>query len=261
MHEILHQNDLRDLITALRTKYAGQFNKNFEGKNAVPMATVEAEAAKNLIGVTPAQFRRGLALLYTSINRFMPSFAEFREMCIGEDWWNPEKAWVKACEYTKLTKPKPIQLEDGTKQYRDITTLAKFALDQVKSTIQDGEMYRAKDEFIRLYQAYVAEAQIKGRKQDWYQESPALETKADSRIHTPVSNSIAQKQLENLKAKLNVRNRTVAKPQKLESKKQPKQLENFWPDPFENPKEYLKACDHDGVKVPGVIRRQLGDEA
>jgi len=261
MHNLLHQNELRELITALRTKYAGQFNKNFEGKNAVPMEIVEVEAAKNLIGVTPAQFRRGLALLYTSINRFMPSFAEFREMCIGEDWWNPEKAWVKACEYTKLTKPKLAELSDGTKQYRDITTLAKFALDQVKATIQDGEMYRAKDEFIRLYEAYVAEAQIKGRTQEWYQEPAALETKEGSKVHTPVSNSIAQEQLENLKAKLNVKNRRVAQPQKLEPKKQPKQVENYWPDPFENPDEYLKACDHDGVKVPAVIRRQLVDEA
>lgn len=263
MYEATHQNDLKRLITALRTKYAAQFNKNFpsEGKNAVPMQVVEDEAARNLVGVTPMQFERGLALFYTSINRFMPSFADFRAMCTGEDWWNTQKAWIKACEYTKIIKPKPVELPDGTLQYRDITTLAKFALDQVMIFINDGEMYRAKDEFVRLYEAYIMEAQIKGRKQEWYQEKPSLTWNEEEKKHVPVDNEIAKQQLENLKKKLHAKNRNVAQPQKLKAPVKSKSVESTWPDPFDNPQGYLQTCAVDGIDVDPKIQRQFGGVA
>lgn len=260
MYNPLPQNDLKRLMTALRGKYASQFNKNFpsDGKNAFPIELVEQEAARNLVGVTPMQFERGLALLYTSTNKFMPSFADFRAMCIGEDWWNAQKAWIKACEYTKIVKPKPVELPDGALQYRDITTLAKFALDQVMIFINDGEMYRAKDEFVRLYEAYIMEAQIKGRKQEWYQEKPSLTWNEEEKKHVPVSNEEAQKHLEEFKKKLNVKNRNVAQPQKLKATVNPKSVESTWPDPFDNPQGYLQTCAVDGIDVDPKIQRQFG---
>ena len=240
MNHLVCRDDVHELIATLRTLYASQFNKNFpaEGKNSIPMQAVEERVAKAMIGVTPEQFQRGLLLLSTSGNKFMPSFADFRTMCIGEDWWNAQKAWTKACEYTKITKPKPVTLADGSSQYRDITTLAKFALDQVMLLINDGEMYRAKEEFIRLYEAYVLEAQIKGRFQEWYQERPSLAWSESEKKHVPVANDEAQKQLANLKAKMNIRNRYVPKPQKLKANKAKVVVQNEWPDPFENPNEY-----------------------
>lgn len=240
MNYLVCRDDVHELITTLRTLYATQFNKNFpaEGKNSIPMQVVEDRVAKTMIGVTAEQFQRGMLLLSTSGNKYMPSFADFRTMCIGEDWWNAQKAWIKACEYTKIVKPKPVTLTDGTLQYRDITTLAKFALDQVMLLINDGEMYRAKDEFIRLYEAYVLEAQIKGRVQEWYQERPSLAWSESEKKHVPVANYEAQQQLANLKAKLNVRNRNVPKPQRLEPSKAKAIVQNEWPDPFENPAEY-----------------------
>lgn len=263
MHSLLTQNDLKDMITALRAKYAAQFNKNFppEGKNAIPMFRVEEELAKSLMGVTPQQFRRGLALLYGTTNVFMPSFADIKTMCMGEDWWNTEKAWIKACEYTKIMEHKPTELPDGTFQFREITTLAKFALDQVMHYIFDGEMYRAKDEFKRLYEAYVLEAQIKGRVQDWYQEKPSLTWNEEKKEHVPVENQEAQKHLESLKKKLNVKNREVHKPKKFEPKAKQAPVDTYWPDPFDNPEGYLQKCAVDGVKVPVEIRRQFGGEA
>ncbi|HHE4656780.1 TPA: hypothetical protein ACPESY_003809, partial [Acinetobacter baumannii] len=101
---------LKELIAAYRTKYAVQFNKNFpvEGKNAVPMQIVEQQLAKALVGVTPNQLQRGLALFYASTNTYMPNFAEFRAMCMGDDWWSAEKAWVKACEYTQISQHKKV---------------------------------------------------------------------------------------------------------------------------------------------------------
>ena len=156
---------LKELIAAYRTKYAVQFNKNFpvEGKNAVPMQIVEQHLAKALVGVTPNQLQRGLALFYASTNTYMPNFAEFRAMCMGDDWWSAEKAWVKACEYTQITQHKKVRLPDGREQNQEITTLAKFVLDQVYSLIQDGEMYKAKMEFIKIYDEY-KDATIDGKK-------------------------------------------------------------------------------------------------
>lgn len=261
MYNPLHQNDLRRLITALRMRYAAQFNKNFpiEGKNAVSMELVEDEAARNLVGVTPMQFERGMALMYTSTSKFMPSFADFRVMCIGEDWWNAQKAWIKACDYTKIMKHKPTELPNGTFQYREITKLAKFSLDQVRHYIIDGEMYRAKDEFIRLYESYVLEAQLKGRIQEWYQEPKALTCNNTEELYQPVSNDEGRKHIEALKKKLNVKNRVVPQPQKFEPTPKQKPIENYWPDPFDDPQAYLNACATDGVQVPVEIRRQFGE--
>lgn len=262
MHNFVDMNDAQVLIATLRVVYASQFNKQFpgDGKNAVPEQMLESIVLSSLAGVRKNQFQRGLVLLTTSGKPFMPSFAEFRTLCIGQDWWNVEKAWIKACDYTKIVKHKPVEIEKDVFQYQEITTIAKFALDQVMSLILDGEMYRAKDEFTKLYTEYLAEAQLKGRVQEWYQEPKQLTSKTEEEPYIPVSNDIAQEALKNLKQKLNVKNRVVHQPQKL--KATPKALNtpavNEWPDPFDNPQEYLNACDLDGVKVPLEIRRQFG---
>ncbi|WP_111884571.1 hypothetical protein [Acinetobacter sp. CFCC 11171] len=259
MNHLVCRDDVHELIATLRTLYASQFNKNFpaDGKNSIPMQVVEERVAKAMIGVTSEQFQRGLLLLSTSGNKFMPSFADFRTMCIGEDWWNAQKAWIKACDYTKIMKHQPTELPDGTFQYREITKLAKFALDQVRHYINDGEMYRAKDEFIRLYEAYVMEAQIKGRVQEWYQEPKTLTWNNEAEEYRPATNEEAQKHLEELKKKLNVKNRAVPQPQKLKATPKQQPVETYWPDPFDNPQAYLHKCAVDGVKVPIEIRRQF----
>lgn len=255
MHNLVCRDEVKQVILTMRTLYASQFNKNFpsEGKTAVPMQMVEDEVAKALIGVTPQQFQRGLVLLSTSGQKYMPSFADFRAMCVGEDWWNAQKAWVKACEYTKLRKPKPVLLADGSEEYRDITTLAKFALDQVMLLIIEGEMYRAKEEFVRLYDAYVIEAQLKGRVQVWYQEKPSLTCKESEKKHVPLDKAEARQHFENFKKKLNVRNREIPKPQKLEVNEAAKLVQNEWPDPFDNPAEYQAMKANGFMSVGGEV--------
>jgi hypothetical protein len=240
MNNQITQNDIQFLIATLRTLYASQFNKNFpaEGQNAIPMSMVEAIVANALTGVTKHQFDRGIVLLSTTCKKFMPSFAEFKELCVGQDWWNSQKAWVKACEYTKIMKHKAVEIEKDVFQFQEITTIAKFALDQVMLLITDGEMHAAKREFMRLYEEYLAEAQLKGRVQEWYQERPNLTWSESEKQHVPVGNEVARQQLENLKRKLNVRNREIPKPQKLEINEAKKRLQNEWPDPFDNPAEY-----------------------
>lgn len=265
MNNLICQNDIKMLIATLRTIYATQFNKNFpaEGKNAIPMNMVEQIASNTLAGVMPHQFQRGLVLLSTSGKTFMPSFAEFRTLCIGQDWWNAEKAWVKACEYTKIIEHKAVEIEKGIFQFQEITTIAKFALDQVSLLIADGEMHRAKSEFMSVYSEYLAEAQLKGRVQEWYQEPRQLTWDNDQEKqveHVAVSNEEAQKNLNDLMAKWNLKNRKIHKPQELKQKAKPLNtpIINEWPDPFEQPDAYLKQCELDGCVVPATIRKQLG---
>lgn len=253
MNNQITQNDIQFLIATLRTLYASQFNKNFpaEGQNAIPMSMVEAIVANALIGVTKHQFDRGIVLLSTTCKKFMPSFAEFKELCVGQDWWNSQKAWVKACEYTKIMKHKAVEIEKDVFQFQEITTIAKFALDQVMLLITDGEMHTAKREFMRLYEEYLAEAQLKGRVQEWYQERPNLTWSESEKQHVPVGNEVARQQLENLKRKLNVRNREIPKPQKLKVNEAAKRVQNEWPDPFDNPAEYQAMKTNGFVSVGG----------
>lgn len=265
MHNFVCLQDVQVLIGTLRVIYASQFNKQYPltGPAAIPMEMIESVALNSLTGVNKNQFNRGLALVNTSGKTFMPSFAEFRTLCIGQDWWNAEKAWVKACEYTKIIEHKAIEIEKDIFQFQEITTIAKFALDQVSLLINDGEMYRAKDEFVKLYSEYLAEAQLKGRVQEWYQEPKQLAWSNDQEKqveHNPLPNAEAQKHLEALKQKMNVRNRHIRKPQELKPTPKPLStlITNEWPDPFDQSDAYLKQCELDGCVVPATIRKQLG---
>lgn len=265
MHNFVCLQDVQVLIGTLRVIYASQFNKQYPltGPAAIPMEMIESVALNSLTGVNKNQFNRGLALVNTSGKTFMPSFAEFRTLCIGQDWWNAEKAWVKACEYTKIIEHKAVEIEKDVFQFQEITTIAKFALDQVSLLIADGEMHRAKSEFMSVYSEYLAEAQLKGRVQEWYQEPRQLtwDNDQEKRVeHVAVSNEEAQRHLNNLMAKWNMKNRKVHKPQELKPKAKPLNtpITNEWPDPFEQPDAYLKQCELDGCVVPATIRKQLG---
>lgn len=258
------QNDIQFLIATLRTLHASQFNKQFptDGLNAIPMNTVEWIVGNALTGVTKQQFDRGIVLLSTSGKKYMPSFAEFKELCVGQDWWNAQKAWVKACEYTKIMHHKKTKLADNREQYQEITTIAKFALDQVMLLITDGEMYEAKREFIRLYEEYLVEARLKGRVQEWYQEPAQLTWNNEKKEHVPVEKEDARLALENLKKKLNVRNRHVEKAQEFKPTEKPQQVkQELGPDPFDNPEAYAEMCRRDGVPVPRDIAALVGGGA
>lgn len=212
MHNMVDLNDVKSLIVTLRTVYASQFNKQFpvDGQNAMPMFAIEQIAQGTLIGVSQAQFKRGLIRLNTSGKPFMPSFAEFRTLCVGLDWWSAQVAWSKACDYTKIMKPKPIKIDGGVEQYQDITKLAKRALDQVHSLITDGDMYHAKRQFIELYESYVAEAQLSGESQEWYQPPKAIGSKTTSTEYKqPINHEDARKILADFASKLRVKPRTI----------------------------------------------------
>lgn len=240
---MVNLNDAKTLIATLRTVYASQFNKQFpsDGLNAIPMQAVEQIALNTLVGIQKHQFNNALGRLYTAGGKFMPSLAEFRSWCVGESWMSAEEAWSRACQFTVSRKTK-------------ITLITKYALDEVQYLISLGKMKPAQDNFMATYNVMVNQAQIKGRVQEWYQP-PALLKQPE---HTPMKNDELREKLADFMKKANFKDRVVVKPQKLEAMPKPEPVDTYWPDPFENPKEYLSQCDTDGHSVPTHLRNQLG---
>ncbi|NNP70429.1 hypothetical protein [Acinetobacter sp. Ac_5812] len=249
MHRITIK-DIRQLIMDLRVLHAAQFNKNFpaNGEMAVPMAFVEATAMESLCDVSKEQFERARTRLLKSGGKFMPSFSDFREWCIGETWMSADEAWARACRYT-ADKSVPI------------TQITKVALDEVQSFINDGYMKPAREQFINTYNAFVAKAQHVGRTQEMYVPPKQLEHK--KKEHVAVSNDEFVQRLNALKKKLNINNREVPKPQELKPKTNlgSAAAHEPWPDPFDQPNEYLEACERDGLNVPKTVIKHIGGKA
>lgn len=249
MHKITIQ-DIRILISDLRVIHAAQFNKNFPttGDNAVPMEFVESKAMECFCDVNQDQFHKARKRLLTCGSKFMPSFSEFRDWCIGETWMSADEAWARACRFTA---DKSVV----------ITQITKVALDEVQHLINDGYMKPAREQFINTYNAFVAKAQQVGRTQEMYVPPKPLEHK--KKEHVAVSNDEAVQRLNALKQKLNIKNRTVQQPQKLEPKENlaSSAVQEPWPDPFDQPDEYLEACERDGLNVPKTVIKHIGGTA
>lgn len=245
MSNMIDLTDAQTLIATLRIVYASQFNKQFpsEGPNQIPARVVEQTVMATLTGIQKNQFNNALGRLYTAGGKFMPSLAEFRSWCVGESWMSVEEAWSRACQFTINRKTK-------------ITLITKYALDEVQYLISLGKMKPAQDNFMATYNVMVNQAQIKGRVQEWYQP-PALLKQPE---HTPMKNNELREKLADFMKKANFKDRVVAKPQELKVKPKPEPVDSYWPDPFENPKEYLSQCDADGHSVPTHLRNQLGGE-
>ena len=243
MHDQITMQDVKELIVALRTIYASQFNKQFpsEGNSAIPLSAVEQIAIRTLAGINKQQFVNALARLYTAGGKFMPSLAEFRIWCVGESWMLAEEAWSRACKFTVDRRVK-------------ITELTKYALDEVRYLIELGKMKSAQDNFTATYNVMVNQAQIKGRIQQWFVPAPELQEPE----HVPLTKSQVQEKLKDLMKKSNYKDRVVHVPRKLEVQEKDLPITNEWPDPFDQPEEYLKSCRADGIAVPYGIQRQFG---
>jgi len=245
MNELLVDlNDIRSLILALRTGFAAQFNKNFPsaGVSAVPMQALEQTATGFLAGITKTQFNAGMARLYTSSSEFMPNFSEFRDWCIAKSWMTADEAWSRACKFTQDRRVK-------------ITKLTKYALDEVRYLIDLGKMGSAQSNFKSTYNVMINAAQLQGRVQEWYE----LPKELAQPVHKPLCGTEVSAVIKKAMANINKKtDKPKPTPQELKLGVKIVTAENFWPDPFENPQDYLNSCESDGFNVPIEIRRQLG---
>lgn len=231
-----------NLISGL---YGAEFAKKYEGIQNEELVQLACTA---LNGLTPAEIDRGIKRMNSE--EFCPTLPRFRSWCEqGGDWWTADMAWAKAMQYESDPQTK-------------ITKLTKRALDEVRFVLTNEGQKAAHYAFKDIYQDYQIRAKALGRVQEWHQELDKLTLSDEAESHAPVSNEDAQRALDNLKQKLNVRNRKVDVPQTLKPKPKDQPVaQELGPDPFDNPDAYAEMCRRDGIAVPRNIAALAGDIA
>lgn len=222
--------------------YGAEFSKKYAGDTN---AELVQRACTVLNGLTPAEIERGLKRMNSE--EFCPTLPRFRNWCEqGGDWWTADMAWAKAMQY---------EADPQTK----ITKLTKRALDEVRFVLTNEGQKAAHYAFKDIYQDYQIRAKALGRVQEWHQELDKLTLSDEAESHAPVSNEDAQRALDNLKQKLNVRNRKVDVPQTLKPKPKDQPVaQELGPDPFDNPDAYAEMCRRDGIAVSRNIADLVG---
>lgn len=234
------EEDARLLIKEMIELHGKKFTDQWAGQTK---GQVVAKFAQKLSVLTYEQFLRGLKRLDTA--SWPPSIPEFKDWCLGGyEYQTADEAWLQALNFEKENRSARIN------------HLAKAAYDAV---VGPYGMLKTTDTvhnvFCSVYKRLVTEAKERGEPDGVLDAVMQIESKAEE-DHNPVPNEVAKQALEELKKRMNVKNRHVPKPQRLQC--QPAAITDPWPDPFENPESYLEKCEMDGVKVPKVIREQLG---
>lgn len=152
------------LLATLKGKFASQFAKRF-GDMEPQMVEMIIKGA--LLSINDEQFQQGINRLLAPGNKFMPDLSEFQNWCVSGSWWSEETAWLAACRFTTLKKVKTIEF-GGVQVCKDITDLAKKALDQVNHLITDCRMKEAERQFKSVYCELISKAQQRGQVQEWY---------------------------------------------------------------------------------------------
>lgn len=237
------EHDARKLVEDMLLMYGKKFTDQWSG---LKKGQVIEKFVEKLSGLTYLQFLRGLKRLDTA--EWPPSIPEFKKWCLGGyEYQSHDEAWLQALMYEKNNRS------------HEINKFAKQAFDEVITPYghlgTSDTFYKV---FTSVYKRIITEAKERNEADEIYEAVMQLNDAEQDIHHKPVSNEIAQQQLESLKKKLNVKNRQVIKPQKLKSKEKVGLIENYWPDPFDNPQAYLNSCELDGVKVPNEIRKQFG---
>ena len=136
----------------------------------------------------------------------------------------------------------------------DINKFAKRAFDEVVKPYgylgSTDTFYKV---YISIYKRLISAAKELNAGHELLEAIAERGFTGDDPSHKPVTNDIARQQLENLKRKLNVRNREIPKPQKLEVNQAAKRVQNEWPDPFDNPNEYQAMKANGFNRVGGEV--------
>ena len=217
------EQNARELVEDMLFLYGKKFTDQWSG---LKKSQIIAKLVEKLSCITFEQFTRGLQRLETA--EWPPSIPEFKNWCLGKyEYQSHDDAWLQALSYEKNNRSHLIN------------KFAKHAFDEViKPYGHLGSSDTFYKVFTSVYKRLITEAKERNEADEVYEAVVQLgNTKTDGN-HNPVSNEFAQQQLENLKNKLNVRNRMVQKPQKLKPTIKQEPLENPWPDPFDNPDQY-----------------------
>lgn len=248
----------QQLIDTMRVIHGNLFTHQMGNVSPEQIETIIIGA---MIGVSEAQFNFGLAQLSTQA--YCPSIAQFRALCMAGAWWSVDDAWARACEYTK----------DRNKN--KITTLAKYALEQVEHLITLGQMTEARNQFKGVYNANLLKAQVGGKKQEFYKPPLQIGTKQIAEEKTTAQKvglneeqqlilSMANRLREQgmtpkeafVQAQIAIRGE-VKKANKFEHAEHALEVKadsEYWADPFDNPEEYKAMLKRDGKPMPMALR-------
>lgn len=237
------ETDARKLVEDMLLMYGKKFTDQWSG---LKKSQVIEKFVEKLSELTYEQFLRGLKRLDTA--EWPPSIPEFKNWCKGVyEYQTPDEAWLQALNYEKSNRVCRINR---------IAREAFYAVVGPYGSLKPTDTVH--NVYCSVYKRLIAEAKERGELDE---KLPAVKQLAEPKQpdeidHQPVPNEVAQQALEELKKRMNVKNRHVPAPQRLQVKPTP--IADPWPDPFENPESYLEKCEMDGVKVPKVIREQLG---
>ncbi|WOE40726.1 hypothetical protein [Acinetobacter chinensis] len=236
------EQDARKLVEDMLLMYGKKFTDQWSG---LKKGQVVEKFVEKLSDLTYVQFLRGLKRLDTA--EWPPSIPEFKKWCLGGyEYQSSDDAWLQALNYERNNRCNVIN------------KFTKQAFDEV---VQPYGHLGSSDTFYKVfssvYRRIITEARECNEADELIEAVSQLGHSQQETEHKPVSNEVARQQYESFKAKLNVKNRHVPKPQELKPKQHSVEIENPWPDPFDNPAAYLSACDLDGVVVPIEIRRQM----
>ena len=258
------QQQAQQLIDTMRVIHGNLFTHQMGNVSPDQVETIIMDA---MVGVSEAQFHFGLTQLSTQA--YCPSIAQFRALCVSGSWWSIDEAWARVCEYTK----------DRNKN--KITTLAKYAFDQVEYLINMGQMKEAQNQFKGIYNANLLKAQIQGKNQTFYEPPKQIGTALIAEEKTPaqkaglndeqnlilaMANRLREQGMSPkeafIQAQVAIRGE-IKNANKFEHAKQglsTKPDSEYWPDPFDNFNEYKASLQLDQKPLPNAVRFMVEEQ-
>ena len=255
----------QQLIDTMRVIHGNLFTHQMGNVSPDQVETIIIGA---MVGVSEAQFHFGLAQLSTQA--YCPTIAQFRALCVSGSWWSIDEAWARVCEYTKNRKKNKI------------TTLAKYAFDQVEYLINMGQMKEAQNQFKGIYNANLLKAQIQGKSQTFYKPPRQIGTdliaeekttaqkvglNEEQQLILTMANRLREQGMTPkeafVQAQIAIRGE-VKKANKFEHAEHDLEMKadtDYWPDAFDNFEEYKAALQAEQKPLPQAVRfmdKQVG---
>ncbi|OTG81826.1 hypothetical protein B9T31_14995 [Acinetobacter sp. ANC 4558] len=212
------------LVTTLQALYGNLFLDSMKG---LTLGQVETVATGVMTTLSDDQFNRGMAMLNAKAGQggYCPTIAEFKTWCMAGSWWTADEAWARVCDYTVKNSVK-------------LTTLTKYAFDQVAYQITSGDMKGAQRQFKAVYVDLLSKAQLKGESQQWYEAPKQIAAKLQEQ-----GKSLAEE-------------KTTA--QKVGFNSEQQQIMDLTKKLVEQGKTWKDAFDLAQVEVRGIVKKSWG---
>ena len=253
-------------------KYAEQWGD-------IPAADIADAMVECLQGLSQEDFKRGYLRMQKST--FCPTIPEFRSWCEpkADAWLDAHEAWAIAKD----------SIEFGTGREMTViwTEQAAKAFERCSDLVATGDKFQlaeAKKIFVSIYERLVTEAKDQGLKpvynvslgvdpdqrisaikqaevagflttQETQLQLEHKQTKAEQQADADCYKTTAQKAIAELREKLKLQ-APVNKISDEIKEVQPWELKpdtDYWPDPFDNKKEYIEMHKADNKPVPLAV--------